>query len=153
MTSESLEEALADEEEAFSATPPPVHDASQIIQIVEWVKAANKDWAIPDTPLSVGDKFWMPSLIRSGKDKQKPAVLHVHVSASMPRWIKRRLEQVAASHRVYVATTLEGLYDPEVIKLLSDVDAEVIVYGEESDAKSAYFLAAIADRVSRLVTS
>lgn len=146
MTSESLEEAQADEEEALSPAPPPTHDASQISQIVDRIRSANTSWTIPDTPLSVGEKAWMPSLIRASKDTQKPAVLHVHVSAFMPRWVKRRLEQVAASHSVYIALTLEGLYDPEVIQLLSDVDAEVIIYGDGSDTKPAYFLAAIADR-------
>ncbi len=145
VAADSLEEALADEEEA-GTTLQPMHDASIVEEIVSFVKKTNRKWMVPDKPLTVGTKAWKPYLVREGDEKHRPAVLHVHISASMPRWIKQRLALAAADHHVYVALTMEGLYDEDVLKMLSDVDADVIVYGEGSDAKPSYVLAAVADR-------
>ena len=143
MTAESLEEAIAEEEEATSDPLPPMHDAKMVDEIVEWVKSTNRKWIVPAEPLTVGSKTWKPYLVR----EDRSAVLHVHVSATMPRWIRRRLEAAARNHRVYVALTLEGLYDEELLKMLSDIDADVFVFGDGADAKQpAYFLAALADR-------
>src|SRR5262249_7432545 len=103
-------------------------------------------WTVPDAPLQLGTKAWRPNLVIAGDEKRRPAVLHVHISASMPRWIKTRLGAAAADHQVFVALTMEALYDEDVLKVLSDVDADVVVYGDGSDGKSAYVLAAIADR-------
>jgi Holliday junction resolvase-like predicted endonuclease len=142
MTAQSPEGAFAEEEEASSDPLPPMHDAKMVDEIIEWVKSTNRKWMAPADPIIVGSKTWKPSLIR----EDKPAVLHVHVSATMPRWIKLRLEEAARNHQVYVAMTLEGLYDEEVLKVLSDIDADVFVFGDSSDGKPAYYLAALADR-------
>ena len=111
-------------------------------EIVEWVKSSNHKWVAPTETLTVGSRRWKPYLIR----EDKPAVLHVHVSATMPRWVKRRLEEAARDHRVYVALTVEGLYDEELLRVLSDIDADVYVFDETSDGKPSYYLAALADR-------
>jgi Holliday junction resolvase-like predicted endonuclease len=142
MTSESAESNIADEEEASSDPLPPMHDAKMVEEIVEWIKSKNRKWSEPTQPLTFGSKRWKPYLIL----EERQAVLHVHVSAMMPRWIKRRLEEAARDHHVYVALTIEALYDEEVLKLLSDIDADVFVFDGDSESKPAYYLAALADR-------
>src|SRR5262249_55962173 len=92
-------------------------------------------------PLTVGGRRWLPSLVR----EKVSGVLYVHVSTSMPRYIARRLRWAAVDHRIYVALTIEALYDEDILKILSDVDAEVIVVEEDSEIRSAYYLAALAD--------
>jgi Holliday junction resolvase-like predicted endonuclease len=140
MTTE--EEAIATEEEASSDPLPPMHDAKMVDEIVEWVRSTNPKWTEPAESIRLESTSWKPYLVR----EDRHAVLHVHVSATMPRWIRRRLEEAARYHRVYVALTIEGLYDEEMLKVLSDIDADVFVFDGGSDSKPAYYLAALADR-------
>jgi len=106
------------------------------------INAKSRDWAAPTEPLTVGMQSWTPNLVR----KNAPGVLHVHVAATMLVNIRRRLLEASAGSRVYVALTMEGLYDEEVLNVLCEVDAYVIVFGDDSDGKAAYYLAALADR-------
>ena len=136
------EDVRLDEEESASDPLPPMHDASMIDEIVRWIKAGSNHWSDPSGPISVGSRNWTPALV----DKEGKGVLHVHVAASMPRYIRTRLIAAADTQRVYVAVTMEGLYDEELLRVLCETDAYVIVYDSEADSKPSYYLAAIADR-------
>jgi hypothetical protein len=136
------EDILLDEEESTSGPLPPMHDASMVEDIVKWIKAGSADWEDPSGPISVGSRNWTPALVH----KEGKGVLHVHVAASMPRYVKTRLVAAADTQRVYIAVTMEALYDEEVLRILCDTDAYVILYDSESTGKPAYYLAALADR-------
>jgi Holliday junction resolvase-like predicted endonuclease len=142
VSAESLEEAREDELEATSDPLPPMHDAKMIDDIVASIIVKGKGWAVPTEPLTVGKQSWKPYLI----NRDKPGVLHVHISALMPRYIKRRLRDAASTNRIYVALTMEGLYDEDVLRILCEIDAYVLVVGGGSDITPVYYLAALADR-------
>jgi Holliday junction resolvase-like predicted endonuclease len=130
-----------DEAEVGNDVRPPLHDATIVDEIVARIEESGQHWKRPSEPLSVDGRSWLPYLVSD----RAAAVLHVHISAIMPRYVVTRLRAAAASYRVYVALTIEALYDEEVLEILREVDAEVVVVGEDSIPKSAYYLAALAD--------
>jgi hypothetical protein len=128
-------------EEASAAQASPGRDASMIDSIVERIKNSNKDWIDPPNPIEVGGLRWRPDLV-SGKS---PIALHVHIDASVPKWVERRLHEAAKQYRICVALPIEALYDDAVLRLLSDINAYVIVVSRATVSKPAHYLAAIAD--------
>lgn len=130
-----------DDEGVFGATPL-LHDASLVDDIVARIEGSSNEWKKPTQPLSVGRVRWLPNLVR----EEVHGVLYVHVSGSMPRYIAKRLHGAAeADYHVFVALRIEALYDEDVLRLLADIDADVLVIDEESAVSSAYYLAALAD--------
>lgn len=130
-----------DEEELGPDSLSPVHDSNIVEEIVERIEKSNKDWKRPSEPLTIEGRSWLPYLI---SDKMS-SVLHVHISTIMPRYVARRLRDAAGTHRVHVALTIEALYDEEVLQILGEINAEVLVISEDGMPKSAYYLAALAD--------
>ena len=129
------------EDEGLSDAPTLLHDASIVDKIVARIEDSSSEWKKPTSPLTVGGRRWLPSLIR----EKVSGVLYVHVSASMPRYIARRLRWAAIDYRIYIALSIEALYDEGILRILSDANADVIVVGEDSELKPAYYLAALAD--------
>jgi hypothetical protein len=118
-------------------------DASEVKEAIASIAATFSDWLPANGPLTFDSVKWTPHLVAANPDR----VLHVHLSDSMPRHVSRRLRAAALTHIVYVALTIEALYDEAVLRVLSDIDAEVIVLGaKSSQLEGCYFLSALADR-------
>jgi Holliday junction resolvase-like predicted endonuclease len=130
-----------DEDEGISEAPPLLHDASIVEDVVTRIEEGSKEWARPSMALTVDGRRWLPHLVMT----DGPGVLYVHVSSSIPRYIARRLRGASEEHRIYIALRIEALYDEDVLRILADVDAEVLVIEGESKIGSAYYLAALAD--------
>lgn len=130
-----------DEDEGISEAPPLLHDASLVDDIVTLIQSSSGDWKRPSEPLTLGSRRWLPDLVTANGR----SVLHVHVSTSIPRYIARRLQGAAADYMIYVALRIESLYDEDVLRILAEVDAEVLVIEDESKIGTAYYLAALAD--------
>jgi hypothetical protein len=115
-------------------------DVGRIGAIGEQVVAANNEWQ-PGEVIDFGHFKWTPPYVVPGQ-----RVLHVHNSEGMPRFVSRRLRAAAeAGYRVDVALEMEVLYDPEVLQVLSDVDAHVYVVRGDEVEKRRELLAAISD--------
>lgn len=130
----------AEDSDNSSEVPSPQHDASIVEDIVARIEQSDHAWKRPRDPIALDGKRWLPYLVSTKRN----AVLHVHISGTMPRYVARRLRSAGAAYRVYVALTLEALYDEAVLKVLADIGAEVIVVSAD-DLKPAYYLAAVAD--------
>jgi Restriction endonuclease len=130
-----------DDDEGLSEAPPLLHDASMVEDVIVRIEESSKDWQRPSDPLRIDGRHWLPHLVAI----EGSGVLYVHVSSSMPKYIARRLRGATGEHRVYVALRIEALYDEDVLRILADVDAEVLVIEGESGISAGYYLAALAD--------
>lgn len=139
--SEYGDEDQSHEEGNLTEGSPPLRDASIVDEIVARIEDTSNDWTRPTEALDVDGRRWLPNLVRE-KDS---SILYVHISPSLPGYIARRLRGAAAKHRVYVALMLEALYDEDVLRILADVDGEVVVINDSAKLTPAYYLAALAD--------
>ena len=117
-------------------------DATDVDRLVPLIIELDNCWELgvhlPDLQVQ-----WSPNLVR----QEKRWALHVHLSAGAPRYIVRRLVSARNSgYVVHVAVTLEGLYDADVLELLSDTDAYVYVIDPDGcPTPRRHHLAALAD--------
>src|ERR1022692_1776532 len=143
VTVASGDEFLGDDDAALAdGQSAPMHDASIIYKVIKDIMTSSKDWIESTESITLGAQRWLPDLVRVGKDS---GVLHVHVSASMPAYIVRRLRKAAETRKVYLALAIDSLYDEDLLRFLAEIDAEVIVVGDGIGLHSAYYLSALAD--------
>jgi hypothetical protein len=105
-----------------------------------------------DTSISLGqDRIWRPDLVRADNS----ALLHVHVADHLRTYAIKRFEwAVEAGVEVHVATTLNRLYDPTLLKQLAAADALVHVINGSTDlAKGERLLGVLADEEIRVPAS
>jgi len=96
-----------------------------VVAALERICASNKgkQW-IRDREIDLGDKRWRPSAVVDSGNQ----LLYVSLLDGVPRFASERL-RLAADRGITptVALRLAALFNPEVVKLLAEVEAEVIV--------------------------
>lgn len=85
-----------------------------------------------DVELALGPKRWRPSAVSLDKAR----LLYVYLQDELPRFVSDRL-RLASSHQisVTVALPIASLFKPEVIELLVDLEAEVLVVDDYAVGK------------------
>lgn len=126
-------------EEVLSEEAGAARDAREQDAVVAAIAASDKRWKTAEA-VDVDGVRWAPSLAT-----EDGRVLHVHLSEGMPRFVARRLRAAASvGMQVHVAVAVEQLYNPEILEVLSDIDAYTYVVGESKNQRRHY-LAAMAD--------
>lgn len=105
-------------------------------------KDQKRSW-LEASVIEVGSLRWKPTLISPSKN----AVLHVNLTDTLPSFVERRIVSASESgHQIYLALHLRSLYQEDVLRALSRVDANVYVLDDElQPSKPLHFLAALAD--------
>lgn len=123
----------------------PAVNLKDVERVIERIRSANKKvkWQ-SNIGLDLKTKRWVPSAVTESRRR----ILHVCLTGSIPRHIASRMtEAYECDFQLFVALTIDALYSPEVLELLVDVDADVIVLQDcrPKDLSPRHFLAAMAD--------
>lgn len=136
-----------DDGSVFDENPPLDVDAGAAATVVAAViaKDRSRKWVPATETLELGSSTsWRPGAIGKG-----PAVLHVALLDTLPKFVARRLAAAhAQGYRIHVALTMAALFKPPWAKLLTEVDANVYVvddFNKRARYKRRHALAAIAD--------
>jgi len=118
---------------------PTAHHVSQVVDLI---KAQDTEWETGQA-LSLGTNLsWTPELMK-GDD----AVLTVHLASRIRPYLRRRLQLAYSRGRqIHVAMPLGALYDEDLLKELTAIDAQVhLVENMSAIERPAPVLAQIAD--------
>ena len=95
--------------------------------------------------IDLGVKRWRPAALSS----DRKTLLHVSLGGQIPRYVRDRLRRANdAGYGVVIALTVDALFLPDVLRMLSELDASVFVlddYRVERRGEKRHFLAALAD--------
>jgi Holliday junction resolvase-like predicted endonuclease len=120
----------------------------EVAEIVEQLCDLDSDWEA-DVSVDLGEgQPWQPDAVRTGGG----SLLHVHVADRLRSYATKRFAlAVEVGIEVHVATTLGRLYDPDLLRELSAVDAFVHLIDESVDlADGKRLLALLADEEIQL---
>jgi len=85
-----------------------------------------------DVELTLLDKKWRPTAVSNDRER----LLYVFLQEELPRFVADRLLRARSlPMRITVALPLASLFRPEVIELLADLDADVLVVDDYVVAK------------------
>jgi hypothetical protein len=137
-----------DDLDAARDPTPEEPDAATVVDIAADIRARDGHWAIPNEALDLDGVRWTPHLL----DADGRRVLHVHVSATVPKHMTRRLRAAAAAgYGICVALKLESLFDAGLLRMLAEVDARVYVLdAPRHNDEPTHCLAALADNQIRV---
>lgn len=127
------------------ASTKPV-DAKDVRDTIDEIVGADTKpkWQI-GIQIDLGTKRWRPSAVSEDQSR----LLYVCGGASIPQFVVQRLRMARAKGvDVVVGLTLTSLYDSDVLDVLADCEADVMVlddYRTQNKFKRRHFLAAIAD--------
>jgi Holliday junction resolvase-like predicted endonuclease len=121
-------------------------DAKDIEELIDTIRVstAGTRWEV-DVELDLGPKRWRPSAV----SQDRARVLYVFLQDELPRFIVARLRLASSSGlALTVALPIAALFKPSVVKLLAEIEADVLVvddYVETRRLKSRPLLLALAE--------
>lgn len=102
------------------------HLAQQIL-----ASPAGRAWEV-DVELNLGVKKWRPTAVSADRRR----LLYVYLQDELPRFVSDRLRLAASQNLgITVALPIASLFKPDVIALLVDLDAEVLVTDDYVEAR------------------
>lgn len=109
-------------DEPSRGRPVGVSDVAAAAERV-YAGAKGKTW-VQDVELDLGDKRWRPNAVSEDGTR----LLYVFLQDELPRFVRDRLVLAAQKGiKPVLALTLASLFKPEVVELLVNADADVIV--------------------------
>lgn len=121
----------------------PIGD-EEVAAAARSICARSQQWD-QNIELTLGSKRWIPNAV----SKNKEQLLYVFLTDELPRFVRDRIMLAAnCKIRPVVALHIASLFKPDVIALLVEVDAEVIVLDDYVPARrfqSRSVLSALAD--------
>lgn len=125
---------------------PPSVGSKDVVDATEKVIKKDKkpEWQL-DVEVDLGTKKWRPSAV--SKDGKR--LLYVALNGEVPHYVRRRMSLAYDNgYEVFLALTVPGLYNAEVLEALSAADSVIYVLDDpvkDRRYKRRHFLAALAD--------
>lgn len=139
---EADDELLLEDVASITRVGPVAADVAKLVSAI-LDEDKNAGWSTLSAPLTFSSVTWRPELQRL--DKQR--ILHAHLGDAIPTYIAKRIQAArTAGFTITIALELESLYSADILRSLSEYDANVYVRGSrQTPLRSRHFLAAIAD--------
>ena len=137
--------AMAPEEVDEDVSESPV-TPEEPASVAARLMATDATWR-PGTTIDLGARRWQPDLL--GKDGR--SLLHVHSADRLRNFVEVRLRAATdAGYEIHIATTLERLYDVELLRQIVPFDPLIHVLTEAQCSPGERLLAVLADRGVRV---
>ncbi len=120
-------------DEPLDEPDPPGNDALRANAIRDAILSSDRKKWREGGRLDLADGLhWTPHVMSDDASE----VVHIHLSDSVPDYVRRRVVSAATDgHKVRIALTLEALYDSDVLRFLSEVDASLFVVIEDNEVE------------------